>query len=169
MEVNEQSVVTQDNYEEIKKMLLSNDDASKNLALTILEQSDYEKSELYIMCVIKDCFRESFGSVEKFAEMSPVLSEKIAQKLSEEDVDMAKLSFKEIHRMVMKKGDLEEVEFVMTIFRDELIELLSEMQFEFVEYTDVLVKPKGWEQANKEKIASLEAKIEELKLGVING
>lgn len=169
MEVNEQSVVTQDNYEEIKKMLLSNDDASKNLALTILEQSDYEKSELYIMCVIKDCFRESFGSVEKFAEMSPVLSEKIAQKLSEEDVDMAKLSFKEIHRMVMKKGDLEEVEFVMTIFRDELIELLSEMQFEFVEYTDVLVKPKGWEQANKEKIAGLEAKIEELKLGVING
>jgi hypothetical protein len=131
-EVNEKSVVSADNYNQIKEMLTSNDEGSVTVAITILEQSDYDKSEVFLMCILKDCFRETFGSASKFKELAPELSEKVAERLKKEDLDITKLSFKEIYELAVSRNIPAEIEFTLTILRDELVELLKEFGYDFV-------------------------------------
>ena len=168
MEVTEQSVVTSNNYKSIKEMLISNDEASQTLALTILEQSDYDKSEVYIMCILKDCFRTAFGTVKKFEEVSPTLFKKVTNTIKTEDVEIAKLSFKEVYDLAVKRNIEEEINFILKIFKDELIDLFTDMGYQFVHFTDILVKPKGWEEDQEKKIAELKAEILKLREGVLH-
>ena len=168
MEVTEQSVVTAENYKNLKQMLVSNDEGSKTLALTILEQSDYDKSEIYIMCILKDCFRTAFGTVKQFQEVSPILAQKVTDNLKKEDVEVAKLSFKEVYDLAIKRDIQEEIDFILGVFQAELHELFTDMGYVFTQFTDVLVKPKGWEQAQVDKINKLTAEIAKLKKEVIH-
>jgi hypothetical protein len=154
-QVTEQSVVSADNYASIKEMMLSNDEASVNVALTILEQSNYEKSEVYLMCILKDCFRDAFGTAAKFKEVAPALAEKVTERLHKDDLDISKLSFKEIYELALKRNVPEEIEFTLTILRDELVELLKEFGYGFVDFTEVLIKPMGWSESQKKLIESL--------------
>ena len=153
--LSEKSVISQENFIELKTMMLSNDEASVNLALTILEQSDYELSEIYIMCMLKDTFKEAFGSVSSFKEKTPELAEKITKSLDVEDIDVTRLSSKHIYDHAIKRDNQEELEFILELLKNDLLSLLSTMGYEFVNFTDVLIKPKGWELANKEKLKQL--------------
>lgn len=168
MEVTERSVVSGENYKQIKEMLIGNDEASKTVALTILEQSDYEQSEIYVMLVLKDAFRTAFGTAAKFKELSPVLADKVTKSLKEEDIEIAKLSFKEIYDLAMKRNIQEEIDFILMIFQEQMYELFSDMGYQFVNYTEVLVKPKGWFAAQELKMLKLEQEVAKLKEGVLN-
>lgn len=166
-EVNAQSVVSAENYEQIKEMMLSNDEASVNLAITIMEQSDYEKSMIYIMCILKDCFRDAIGTVQKFKELSPVLSEKVTEHLENDDCDVTKLSFKQIYALAEKRNNQEECEFMLDIVVEELKLLMGEFGYEFQNFTEVLIKPKGWSKRQADLISGLTKENAELKKGVL--
>jgi hypothetical protein len=155
--LSKKSVISQENFTELKTMMLSNDEASVNLALTILEQSDYDTSEIYIMCIMKDSFKEAFGTVTSFKEKTPILAEKITQGLGMDDVDITKLSFKHVYDRAVKRDIQEELEFVLELLKNDLISLLGTMGYDFINFTDVLIKPKGWEHANQLKLNELKA------------
>lgn len=169
MEVTKKSTVSAENYAEIKNMMLSNDEASTTLALTILEQSDYEKSEVYIMCMLKDCFREAFGTAQKFQELSPILSKKVTNALEVSDIEITKLSFKEVYDLAIKRNIRGEAEFALDLLRNELVLLLKDIGYDFTDFTEVLIKPQGWEETNKQELLRLATQIEEMKHAVLNG
>lgn len=156
-ELHKGSVISNENFSELKHMMTSDDEASVNLALTILEQSNYEESEIYIMCIIKDAYDKVFGKLSEFKLRTPELSEKIIKSLSNTEQDITKLSFEYIYNLVIKRNKQEELEFVLSLLNDELIELLKTMGYQFVNFTDVIIKPQGWLQ-------DVEAKLNQLKL-----
>ena len=155
--LSKKSTISTENFAELKTMMLSNDEASVNLALTILEQSDYETSEIYIMCIIKDSFKEAFGTVSSFKEKTPILAEKITEGLGIDNVDITRLSFKHVYNRAIKREVQEELEFVLELLKNDLVSLLSTMGYDFINFTDVLIKPKGWEHANQLKLNELKA------------
>jgi hypothetical protein len=155
-ELSNKSVVSKDNYYELKNMMLSDDLASVTLAVTILEQSDYELSEIYIISLIKDTFSKVFKKTDAFKEQCPELYENVANSVYVDGADLTVLSSKHIYNTALKKGNQEELEFVLNLLTKDLTELLSTMGYGFVDYTDVLIKPKGWEKANNEKLKQLE-------------
>jgi hypothetical protein len=155
-ELSKKSVISEENFEELKNMMLSNDDASVNLALTILEQSDYAQSEIYIMCMLKDTFSKAFDSVSSFKDKTPILAQNITDSLDIEDVDITRLSSKHVYERAVKRDVQKELEFVLGLLKVDLVNLLDNMGYDFVNFTEVLIKPKGWEQSNKEKLNQLE-------------
>lgn len=168
MEVNSQSIVSKDNYDEIKNMLTAPDEASKVLAITILEQSDYKESEVYILTVLKDSFRDAFSSTSEFQKQAADLSIKVCDSLGEQGADIVTLSYKEIYAIAIKRDKKEEIEFILDCLSVELIKSLEAFGYEFMEFTDVLIKPKGWMKEYKSKMKALEEELKELKL-VPNG
>ena len=156
MNVTEKSIVSPSNYAEIKKMLLG-EEADVNLALTILEQSSYEESKVYILCVLKECFKETFGSGSKFKELAPELADVVIASISTSDADITKLVFKEIYDIAIKRDNKVELEFILDILKDELVALLGEFGYDFINFTDVMIKPKGWEKETQKILTKLQA------------
>jgi len=145
-EVTERSVVSCDNYAEIKNMLLSNDEGAKNVALTIMEQSDYKQSEIYILCLLKEAYSDVFGThgATKFEESCPDLYQNIVNSISDKGEDnISTLSFKVCFDIAMARNNKTEIDFMLGLFTTELTALLKEYGFEFLEYVDVFVKPKA--------------------------
>ena len=140
MEVTEQSVVSQENYEEIKNMLTSNDAGSKKVALTILEQSDYNKSEIYILCMLKEV--ESVFSELSFEEEYKQLSNKITKRLESEGTDISQLSFRKLYEIAIARDKPEELEFMLNTCKEELIKFLKEFGFTFLDYLEISFKQK---------------------------
>lgn len=164
MKVNEQTVISMDNYKELEKMLTAEDQASSDLALTILEQSDYEESKVFLILLIKDCFQQVFGTVSDFETKTPTLAEKVKKELvKHSESDITKMSFKVIYDLAVTRGIQEETEFVLSILRDQLKCLLSDFDYEFVNYTDILIKPTGWEDAIKKELEEAKAEIKLIK------
>jgi hypothetical protein len=154
--LSKKSIISKENFDELKDMLLCNDEASVNLALIILEQSHYEQSEIYIMCLLKDTFSKAFGSLSSFKEKTPILAQNIIDSLDIDDVDITRLSAKCIYDKATKRNIQEELEFILELLKNDLVNLLDNMGYDFINFTDVLIKPKGWEQANNQKLNQLE-------------
>ena len=149
-----QSVISKDNYEEISKMLTCNDDASINLALSILEQSNFEESEVY----------KIFGSnTTRFETSYPDLFTKINTRLRDQATDISTLSFRKIFEITKERGNLEELTFMLNILRDDLVSLLEELGFEFIKDLELQFKPIGIPDAKDLKIEMLEAELEKYK------
>jgi len=143
MEVTAQTVVSAENYVELKSMMLSNDKASKNMALTILEQSEFEKSQVYIMCMLKETFSDVFKNDSlEFEKEYPQLHKAVAEKLKDEDTEISSLSFRKIYEITQKRKNEEELEFLLNIFKEELISLLVDYGFSFLDYLDITITPK---------------------------
>ena len=139
-EVMTQSIVSSDNYIEIKNMLKSNDNGSKNVALSILEQSDFEKSKLYILCALKETYpnvKEDFKS-----EMYRTLFDNVNTTLKDSATDISSLTFRKIYEIAVERDNKDEIAFMLSIFKDELLGLLKDYGFSFLEYLDIEIKPK---------------------------
>ena len=143
MEVTKKSIISSQNYCEIKNMMLSNDDASKKIALTILEQSDFELSQVYVLCILKETFSEAFeyNSTELEKEYNK-LYKKITKVLKGKKETIGTLSFKNIYELSVNRKVEEEMKFLLNIFKEELITLLKDYGFTFLEYLDVNITQK---------------------------
>jgi hypothetical protein len=138
-----QAVVSSDNYTELKTMMISNDVLSVNLALTILEQSDFEKSQIYILCLLKETSKEDFfNNSSKFKKECPLLHEKVTEKLLDHDTNIASLSFRKIYEIAVSRKKKLELSFMLNVFKKELMSLLGDYGFTFLEYIDIELKPK---------------------------
>ena len=139
MEVTKKSIISSQNYCEIKNMMLSNDDASKKIALTILEQSDFELSQVYVLCILKETFSEAFEYNSTELEKD---YKKITKVLKGKKETIATLSFKNIYELSVNRKVEEEMKFLLNIFKEELITLLKDYGFTFLEYLDVNITQK---------------------------
>lgn len=161
-----QSVISKDNYEEISKMLTCNDDASINLALSILEQSNFEESEVYILCLLKSHYNKIFGSntnTTRFETSYPDLFTKINTRLRDQATDISILSFRKIFEITKERGNVEELTFMLNILRDDLVSLLEEFGFEFIKDLELQFKPIGMPDAKDLEIEKLKAELEKYK------
>jgi hypothetical protein len=136
-EIIKKSIISIDNYTEIKTMITSNDKASINMALTILEQVDFEESQVYIMCLVKEVFNSHLDK-----KSCPELYEKITNKLLEHNSDITNLSFRKIYEIVVSRKNKVELSFMLNIFKEELMSLLKDYGFSFLEFIDIELKPK---------------------------
>lgn len=144
-EVTQSSVVSKENYAEVKKMLLSKDEGSVQLGLSIMEQAEYEKSEVFILAMMKETFDEIYGKngpYTKFKDTYTELYDKVVSRLSDEDTDIANLSHRKIYELAIRNKSREQVEFLLEVFNQELKKLLVQYGFTFLEYLDLSVKPK---------------------------
>jgi len=143
MEVTTQTVVSAENYAELKKMMLSNDDASKNMGMTILEQSEFDSSQIFILCMLKETFSEVFKNDSgKFESQFPVLHKKVSDLLKDEGTEISTLSFRKVYEVAQKRNNENEISFLLNVFKDELITLLLDYGFSFLEYLDITITPK---------------------------
>jgi hypothetical protein len=141
--VTTQSIVSPDNYAELKNMMLSNDDASKNMALTILEQSNFEISQVYILCLLKETFSDVFkNDKSKLEKEYPNLHKELTNALKDADSEITTLSFKKLYELSMSRKVEKEMNFLLNIFKEELIGLLKDYGFSFLEYLDITITPK---------------------------
>lgn len=141
-QVSERSVVSADNYHELKNMILSNDEASKTLALAILEQSDYEASEIYILCLMKETQKSLFNSGKTFKDDFPDLYNRVADRLLEEATEISTLSFRKVYEIGVKRNKQDEIAFLVNIFSEEVKNLLKDYGFSFLDYFDLKLTPK---------------------------
>jgi len=142
-EITERSIVSPDNYAELIMMLKSNDEASSNMALTIMEQSDFDKSTVYILCILKETYKEVFeGNKARFEEIYPELHRNVTHKLSEEATNVATLSFRKVYEIAVARDIKEELEFMINAFSEELKKHLLDYGFDFLHYFDIKVIPK---------------------------
>ena len=143
MEVTTQTVISAANYVELKNMILSNDDASKNMAMTILEQSEFDSSQVYIMCMLKETFNEVFkNDSSKLEEDFPELHKKVTELLKEKDTEISTLSFKKVYEVAQTRNNKEEINFLLDVFKEELVGLLVDYGFSFLDYLDITITPK---------------------------
>lgn len=143
VETEERSVINSENYSELVQMLKSNDEGSVKMALTILEQSNFDDSKIYILCAIKEIFDKVFKNAEIFSKEYPSLHKNITQDLVDNRfIDVATLSFKRIYELAVSRGKVEEVNFMLNIFKNELVRLLTDYGFSFLDYLDIEIKPK---------------------------
>jgi len=143
MEVTTQTVISAANYVELKNMMLSNDDASKNMAMTILEQSEFDSSQVYIMCMLKETFNEVFkNDSSKLEEDFPELHLKVTELLKEKDTEISTLSFKKVYEVAQTRNNKEEINFLLDVFKEELVGLLVDYGFSFLDYLDITITPK---------------------------
>lgn len=147
-EVTERSVISAENYDELKTMIQSNDDASKNLALTIMEQSDYDKSEIYILCLLKESQEILFKRDKSFKEVFPDLYDRVSNRLLEEATEISTLSFRKVYEIAVKRNNQEELRFLLNIFSNEVKSILIDYGFNFLDYFDVQLVPKSNPDAN---------------------
>lgn len=140
----ERSVVSADNYAEVKNMLLSNDESSTTLALSIMEKAEYSKSEIFILCLLKETFEKVFGRSDqkKFEEQYEELFKSVTGSIDKDSENITSLSFRSIYELAVKRAKKEELEFMMDIFKEELITMLKNYGFTFLEYLDITIKPK---------------------------
>lgn len=142
-ELTKQSVVTEANYSELKAMLTSNDEASVNMGLIVLEQSNFEESQVYIVCLLKETFELVFkNNPSKFEKECPTLHEQVTKVLSDHATNISSLSFRKVYEMAIARKKGEELSFMLTIFKEELMKLLGDFGFSFLEYLDIELKPK---------------------------
>ena len=139
-ELTTQSIVSSDNYMEIKNMLISNDDGSRNVALNILEQSDFEKSKLYVLCILKESY-DKIGQDFK-SESYRTLFDNVKETLKDSATDISSLTFRKIYEIAVERDNKDEIAFMLSIFKDELLGLLKDYGFSFLEYLDIEIKPK---------------------------
>lgn len=165
-EITEKSILSADNYEELLKLLTCNDEGSITMALTILEQSDYEKSEVYILCIMKNVYDDLFkGSKSSKLESDyPVLFTNINTRLRDQATDVSTLSFRKIFEITRERNITEELIFMLDVFRDDLKILLEEFGFEFVKDLEVVLRPIGFPDPRDQKIAELEEQLAKYKL-----
>ena len=143
--VTQRSVVSSENYAEVKTMMLSNDEGSRNLALTIMEQSDYKESEIFILCLLKETFSSIYGDhgpYRDFQEKYPVLYNNIHTRLKESATEISTLSFRRVYELATQRGNKEEISFMLQLFKEELFTLLGEYGFTFLDFLDIEIKPK---------------------------
>lgn len=141
--VTDKAVFNNENYAEVKTMLLSNDEASINLALTILEQCDWEESQVYILSIIKENFETVFkNSASSLASKCPELSAKISDLLADRATNISTLSFRKLFEVAVVRNREEEIEFMLNHFKDKLMKTLIGMGFDFLEFLDIEVKRK---------------------------
>ena len=135
------SVIDGSNYGRLKEMLNSNDAGSINVAMNIMEVCDFEKSQVYIICLLKEC--DAINSDVRYADDFPKLEQKVRDISIIEARSYHQLSFRKILELVKSRGNNpEKVMHFMNIYKDEFVATMTDFGFRLLEELDIEFKLK---------------------------
>jgi hypothetical protein len=127
--------INENNYNKIYNLLNCKDEPSINIGLSILEESDINKSIIYILYLLKQMEFSNLGHLRQ--DDYPKLVQHFIDNF---DGDF-KLSYKQIYDIAKEKS-LEEKTFIANKFGNELKEFLTEYGFNFLTEFDIILKQK---------------------------
>lgn len=140
------SILNKDNYNSVYEMIASKDEGSRVVGFSVLENVNYEKSEIFLLCMLKQLtesqnYHINMNTVKNEASQ---LYHKIHSKCK--DLPNWKLSYKYIYEIAVKRtadtNNKHEIEFLLNLFKNELLDLLTQYGFSFLEHLDIEIKQK---------------------------
>jgi hypothetical protein len=135
-------LLNQDNYANVLAMLTSNDSGSIRVGYSVLENVDFEESQIFIFCMLNQVNEKVSGFSNTLKEEAPILLEKLNEYGRAIGTDEITLSFRKIYEAAVKRDKKSELLFLINLFSDKLKDVLIEYGFNFMEYFDIVVKPK---------------------------
>ena len=141
-ETQDLAVLNSENYKNVLGMLTSKDEGSIQVAYSALEHMDYEKSEVYIFCILKQANEEISNLDTIVRDKAPKLYEKLQEYSKAQNENILTFSFKKIFMRAQEREREDEVEFLLGLFKNELVTLLTDYGLSFLEYLDIEIKPK---------------------------
>lgn len=139
-----QEVVNRENYSSIREMILSEDSGSHTVAMSILAASNFEKSRIQILYLIKEGIEKVYEGkdiAKEFANDYPELYDNVFESIGK-DLDFTTLSSKNIFETIGSK-DKEEMDFFLEVTSLEISDLLVAYNFPFMDYLDFKVTRKA--------------------------
>lgn len=143
----EKKLLNQDNYANVLAMLTSNDSGSIRVGYSVLENVDFEESQIFIFCMLNQVNDKVSGFSNTLKEEAPTLLEKLNEYGRTIGTDEITLSFRKIYEAAVKRDKKSELLFLINLFSDKLKDVLIEYGFNFMEYFDIVVKPKVSDQS----------------------
>jgi len=140
METKEQ-LITEERFESLREMMKGEDPGSHTVALTILDTVDYEESEIFILCLLKECLEAMFSTNgnTKLQEDYPELHKRVLNSLqsSNKEDEVSKISFENILRAAKRRPDKKDLEFALSRLSHEFKDLLTAYGFSLLDFVDV--------------------------------
>lgn len=131
----EKVYLNEENFDGVKQMLTSNDEGSHEVAYTLLNNLDYEDNKVFIFCLFKDLNNENyFPNGTKMPELTKAIEI--------DKISIANISFRTIYETAVERNNKNELSFVLNLFKRDLISILQDYGFSFLEYLDIEIKPK---------------------------
>ena len=140
-------IINEENYNDIKELLVSADHGSIKVGLSILEEAEYKRSEIYTLCLLKEAFQlPTFKfTLNDLSNDYPILFTKTTRSIEVREsckpVETA-LSYRLLYELSLKRNKPKETKFVINLFKEELLTFLKNYGFSFLEHLDVEIKPK---------------------------
>ena len=139
------SVLNKDNYNSVYDMITSKDKGSTTVGFSVLENVNYEESEIFLLCMLKQLNNNSV-TMHTIKTEATLLYNKLENYCNSKGVTDLKISFKYIYERAIErsvdKDNKNEIKFLLDLFKNELIELLTQYGFTFLEYLDIEIKQK---------------------------
>lgn len=139
------SVLNKDNYNSVYDMITSKDKGSTTVGFSVLENVNYEESEIFLLCMLKQLNNNSV-TMNTIKTEATLLYNKLENYCNSKGVTDLKISFKYIYERAIErsvdKDNKNEIKFLLDLFKNELIELLTQYGFTFLEYLDIEIKQK---------------------------
>jgi hypothetical protein len=131
------------NYVEIKQMLISEDQGSRLVGTSILDNANYKKSKFFILTMLLEVSQikaaQSYD-IDFIKNECPNLYLKI---LDDEDIfQIENLSFRSLYLLIKRKGTKKDMGFLLNVCKDTLKTFLIEYGFDFLEYFELDIKEK---------------------------
>ena len=139
------SVLNKDNYNSVYDMITSKDKGSTTVGFSVLENVNYEESEIFLLCMLKQLNNNSVA-MHTIKTEATLLYNKLENYCNSKGVTDLKISFKYIYERAIErsvdKDNKNEIKFLLDLFKNELTELLTQYGFTFLEYLDIEIKQK---------------------------
>jgi len=139
------SILNKDNYNSVYNMITSEDGGSKVVGFSVLENVNYEKSEIFLLCMLKQ-LNENNVNMYTIKTEANALYLKLEDYCKNKSITDLKISFRNIYERAVERSETKEnkseIEFLLNIFKNELLELLTQYGFTFLEYLDIEIKQK---------------------------
>jgi len=139
------SILNKDNYNSVYNMITSEDGGSKVVGFSVLENVNYEESEIFLLCMLKQ-LNESNVNMYTIKTEANALYLKLEDYCKNKSITNLKISFRNIYERAVERSETKEnkseIEFLLNIFKNELLELLTQYGFTFLEYLDIEIKQK---------------------------
>jgi len=132
--INEKIIINEDNFNDIKKLLYSEDEPSQKIALSILEESDLKKSRMYVLLLIKNLSlsHNIYSIKDDYPNLTSIIYTK-NNKL------ICSFSFENLYNICKTN---EEKDFVLTQFKEEIESFLFNYGYSFLKKCEITIKMK---------------------------
>ena len=139
------SILNKDNYNSVYNMITSKDEGSTVVGFSVLENVNYEESEIFLLCMLKQ-LNEHNVNMHTIETEATILYNKIESYCENKAIPDLKISFRNIYERAVERSETKEnkseIEFLLNIFKNELLELLTQYGFTFLEYLNIEIKQK---------------------------